>query len=344
MDGGVLPAVVGAYGSSLMAMGNSCYEACPGVGDALKQQLAGLAAGLSPSMSRKQADATRETVEHGLQEWGQNTSRHLHQQAGEVRELLLTMARTAEAVGSRDQRCAGQMSEVTERLTRIATLDDLSHIRAAIAKSANELKGSIERMAAEGKAAVEDLRRQVKVYQTKLDEAEEQASRDALTGVRNRLSLETMIESRIKAGQPFSVAMIDLDGFKQVNDTYGHLAGDELLVQFASELRSACRSTDVVGRWGGDEFVMMLESGLADANAKIERLRPWICGDYTVKTASGTTKLHVNASVGVAEYRSPESLKAFVARADQAMYACKAASRAGRSTASSDKPALQRVS
>ena len=343
-DGGVLPAVVGAYRGSLEAMGESSYEACPGVGDGLKRRLAGLAAGLSAAMSGEETEAAREAVEQELREWGRSTARHLHEQAGEVKELLLTMAGTAEAVGTRDKRCAGQMHEVTERLARIATLDDLSHIRTAIAKSANELKGSIERMEAEGRAAVEDLRRQVKTYQAKLDEAEELASRDALTGVRNRLSLESMIEGRIKAGQQFAVAMVDLDGFKGVNDTYGHQAGDELLVQFASELRSACRSADAVGRWGGDEFVLVIESSLADATARIERLRPWICGDYTLKTGSGVVKLHVNASIGLAGFEPGETMKALMARADKAMYECKAAARGSRNTASREVRLLQRAS
>ena len=342
-DKGLLQAVLGAFGASLKAMGNASYEACPGVGDQLKRKLAEASSHLASPLNSEQMEAAGETIEQELSAWGKRTARHLHHQAGEVRELLLTMARTAEAVGTRDQRCAGQMSEVTARLARIATLDDLSHIRTSIARSANELRGSIERMEAEGKAAVEELKKQVKTYQVKLDEAEELASRDALTRVRNRMSVESMVEARIKAGKPFTVAMIDLDGFKKVNDTCGHLAGDELLVQFATELRSACRSTDVVGRWGGDEFVMVIESGLDESTARIDRLRPWICGDYTVNGREGEVKLHVEASIGLAEYRPPEMLKQLMARADEAMYENKAARKCVTAIESQLQP-LQRAS
>ena len=75
-----------------------------------------------------------------------------------MKELLLVMARTAESVSARDQRCAGQMSAVTERLKAIASLEDLTEIRASIEKSATELKTSIDRMTAEGKEALEHLR------------------------------------------------------------------------------------------------------------------------------------------------------------------------------------------
>ncbi len=63
------------------------------------------------------------------------------------------------------------------------------------------------------------------------------------------------------AEAPFCVAIIDIDEFKRVNDEHGHLVGDELLKQFAAEMRSVCRSTDTIGRWGGDEFILLLHCG-----------------------------------------------------------------------------------
>ena len=122
-------------------------------------------------------------------------------------------------------------------------------------------------MTAEGKAAIDKLRVEVSSYQARLEEAEEIASRDALTGLRSRLWVECQIESRIAAGGPLCVAIVDINGFKQVNDEHGHLVGDELLKQFAAEIKFACRSTDVIGRWGGDEFIILLDCGMAEARA-----------------------------------------------------------------------------
>ena len=59
-------------------------------------------------------------------------------------------------------------------------------------------------------------------------------------------------------GAPFCIAIIDIDKFKRVNDEHGHLAGDELLKKFAAKMRSVCRDTDTIGRWGGDEFILLL--------------------------------------------------------------------------------------
>jgi diguanylate cyclase (GGDEF)-like protein len=242
------------------------------------------------------------------------------------------MARTAESVGARDERCGGQLNDVTARLEQIATLEDLSEIRASIEASAQDLKTSIERMATEGKIVVEQLQAQVSAYQARLEEAEEVASRDALTGLRSRLFVESQIEHRIAAKVPLSVAIVDIDGFKKVNDDHGHLIGDELLKQFATELQSACRSKDVIGRWGGDEFIILLDCGATESGARIDRLKNWICGSYSLQGRSGPFKLRIDASIGLADHKEGETMKEVLARSDAAMYRDKAASRARRNT------------
>jgi len=217
---------------------------------------------------------------------------------------------------------------VTTRLERIASLEDLTLIRASIERSAAELKTSIDRMTAEGNAAVAELRAQVSSYQTRLEEAEQLASRDPLTGLGSRQWVEGNIERRCSAEAPLCVAILDIDGFKQVNDEHGHLVGDELLKQFATELQSACRSTDMLGRWGGDEFILLLDCDKARAKTKIDRLREWVCGNYTVQGSDGPIKLRVDASIGLAEHLPMETMKGLLARADAEMYKQKAASRA----------------
>jgi diguanylate cyclase (GGDEF)-like protein len=140
--------------------------------------------------------------------------------------------------------------------------------------------------------------------------------------------VESQIESRMAAALPFCVAILDINEFKQVNDTYGHVVGDELLQMFATELKSRCRSTDTVGRWGGDEFIILLDAGMRVAKGQTDRVREWVCGNYSLHGRSGTMKLRVNASMGIAEYFQGESLKGLIARADAEMYRHKAASRA----------------
>jgi len=315
-------AVLSAYGSALVEMGNCSLDVCPGLGSELKDHLAGLKAGLTAKMGDTALSAIEAKVKEELGMWGRQSAKHYQGKAREVKDLLLMMARTAESLGVRDQRCAGQIENVTTRLKDIVSLENLTEIRASIEKSAVELKSSIDRMTEEGKATIDEMRTRVSTYQAKLEEAEKIAFRDGLTGLRSRLCVESAIEDRIAGGAKFCVAITDLNGFKNVN---GHVTGDELLKQFATELKSACRSTDAIGRWGGDEFMMVFDGSLKDAEQQIERVRRWVCGNYELHAPTGLVKLLVDAAIGLAEHKPGELVNDLVARADERMYSEKAA-------------------
>lgn len=105
-------------------------------------------------------------------------------------------------------------------------------------------------------------------------ESQLQASTDGLTGLLNRRSLENQLRNVIKDREPFSLAMVDLDHFKQLNDTYGHEAGDRALRVFGQVLREAVRTGDIVARYGGEEFVLVFRGVLIDeATELLDRLR-----------------------------------------------------------------------
>ncbi len=326
----VLPAAITAYRSALVEMGSCSTHACPALGNDLKRELGRLEVGLAAGPSLQQVETTQKSVQEQLQEWGRRTAAHYRQTTGEVKDLLLVMARAAEAVGERDQRCTGQLNSVTARLERIASLEDLAEIRSSIEQSATDLKTSLDRMAADGKAAVEQLRAEVSLYQAKLEIAEETASRDALTGLRNRAWMESQIERRLARNGPLILAIIDIDGFKAVNDKHGHLVGYELLRMFSGELQSASRSTDLIGRWGGDEFILALDCSIAEAKTQIDRLSAWACGGYKIGGSIGPIEVKVDAAIGLAERVANESMVDLLARADADMYKKKHSSGNGR--------------
>jgi diguanylate cyclase (GGDEF)-like protein len=316
----VTAAALSGYAAALHEMGQCGADVCPALGQELKERLGKVAEDLRQAQSPESVVVANESVRTELEDWGRGTARHYQKKACEVKDILIVMARTAESVGERDQRCAQQMNAVTTQLRSIANLEDLTQIRASVEKSAAELKSSIERMTAEGRAALEQLRTEVSTYQAKFEEAEQIALRDALTHLGSRLWVEGQMESRIKAATPFCVAILDIDGFKRVNDEHGHVVGDELLPQFSTELRSACRSTDVIGRWGGDEFIVVLDCGLAEAEAQIERVSKWVCGNYSVAGRAGGIKLRIDASMGVAEQTPGGTIDELIDRADREMY------------------------
>ncbi len=309
-----------AYRGTLSGIGRASVDACPAEGIALDKSLEAIAATLASMPSSEGIARAGENATIEVRNWGLSTARHYRQKAAEVREILLAMTSAAESVSKRDQSCARQFQQVTENLKNIASLDDISQIRSSLESSAAELKGSIDRMTSEGKAVLDRLQSQVATFEAKLAEAEQLVSVDFLTRVRSRSWIESQIEQRIAAGASFCVALLDLDGFKRINDEHGHTVGDEVLRQFAAELKSACRSTDLVGRWGGDEFLVLLDCPAAQARSQIERVSKWACGSYTIKRDCGPLVLMIRASIGLAEFAPPDSIIQLLHRADAAMY------------------------
>jgi len=145
------------------------------------------------------------------------------------------------------------------------------------------------------------------------------ASRDTLTGLANRRFIETHLDFLVKRGVPFMAIYIDLNGFKKINDTYGHAAGDDLLKQVGSKLRTAFRSTDVIGRWGGDEFVALGDVS-ADVQLNVSRIKEVLTADFVVTRGDEQQLVQIGAAVGVATWRPGDTATEVLRRADFEMY------------------------
>jgi len=159
---------------------------------------------------------------------------------------------------------------------------------------------------------------------------QELATRDELTGLINRRHMQDLLEQEhqrcVRSGHAFSVAMIDIDHFKQINDDNGHAAGDEVLRHFAREALAAVRVADVLSRWGGEEFVLLLaDTHLSMARVGVERLRQHIAAGACYAGPQAPIKLTV--SIGLAEHIAGQSVAEALARADAALYEAKAQGR-----------------
>jgi diguanylate cyclase (GGDEF)-like protein len=315
-----LPLLLEAFRAVLKAIGAYGTQACPAVSAGLKMELDSLADRLTDEITPAEIKQTGRAAEKELQKWGQLSSEYLKQKTNEVKEMLIVMARTAEGVAERDQRYSTRFSDLGAHLQALAGQEDATQIATSLLRSAAELKSCVVKMAQEGEESVLQLKAKVSTYQSLLEEAEQLASRDPLTGLYNRRLVEAMMEYRITRQWPFCVVMLDLDHFKAVNDQFGHLAGDHLLKQFASELRTSLRATDNVGRWGGDEFVVILDSNLRDVKAMIARMQRWFLGKYSIPHAAGAYKVNVSAAIGLAEWKTGESMQDVIGHAAHAVY------------------------
>jgi diguanylate cyclase (GGDEF)-like protein len=180
-------------------------------------------------------------------------------------------------------------------------------------------------------AVLDELRRLNLRLQNAKSAAEELALTDTLTGLRNRRAMDDALAGAAVTGTPLGLIHVDLDWFKQVNDSLGHAAGDAVLVHVARVLREETRGGDVVARIGGDEFVAVFP-GLTDADA-LDRIARRILARIEEPVTHDGSECRVSASIGITSSASypacdPDIL---LNDADRALYASKRAGR-GRIT------------
>jgi diguanylate cyclase len=281
---------------------------------------------------------TNQQARNELSKWADCALSHHQDIQRELREVLSAISAAAESVCKRDEKYAKEIGALTGRLGTIAEETDLALLRASLVDCTRSLKSSVARMAEESKASVQQLTTQVKEYRVRLEEAQRESLTDPLTSLANRRAFEKHLEIRIADRKPFYVLMIDLDEFKGVNDSFGHVAGDDLLKQFAAELKSQFAPADMVARLGGDEFIVVMGGNAMDAGTRVDRIRKWALGEYKINTGDQQVKTALKASLGVAEWDGRETGVALLARADQQVYRAKQpGSRARRASSESER-------
>jgi diguanylate cyclase (GGDEF)-like protein len=156
---------------------------------------------------------------------------------------------------------------------------------------------------------------------------------DKLTQIYNRLKLDEILQDELyrsaRYGTDLSVFILDLDHFKDVNDRFGHLAGDTVLIEIANILKSNVRASDSVGRWGGEEFLIILpQTNLTNSLVVAEKIRA------TVEKTQFPVAKHITCSLGAATFRKGDNQDKLLYRADMALYDAK---NSGRNRVAAEK-------
>jgi len=153
----------------------------------------------------------------------------------------------------------------------------------------------------------------------------ERATRDGLTGLLNRAEIDLRAEAAVRLAErhsrPLSCLLADIDHFKQINDHFGHAAGDDVLREAARRISATCRASDIIGRYGGEEFLLLLpETSAPDAVTTADKLRR-VLSEHAVQLDG--LEIPITTSVGVAEWDPTMSRSDLYAAADQALYRAK---------------------
>jgi diguanylate cyclase len=220
------------------------------------------------------------------------------------------------------------LNSLADQIKNIHDFDGVKELIDQMLDTTRSIIQSGARLHTRMKVSSEDL----KQLHKELEISQKEARTDSLTRLTNRRGLEKRLEiERIRARQnnaPFSVIMLDIDHFKVVNDTFGHLVGDSLLKGFADILSGLVRRNDLAARYGGEEFLVLLpETNVEGAYAVSEKIRNILLKkEWTIKE-SGKRIGQIKASMGIAQYKLGETGNEVIIRADEAMYQAKSTGR-----------------
>jgi diguanylate cyclase (GGDEF)-like protein len=243
----------------------------------------------------------------------------------ELREALRLMAASIGRLRQREGKQEDRFRSLAEEINYAAQLEDPEALRCTVRKQVLRLVAAVDDMQREGEVALAEMQQEVDSFRDRLEIAKSAAMLDPLTGIPNRRAIEMRVSQWIATGRVFSLVVLDLDGFKSINDSCGHGAGDEVLSILAARLKMQLRATDMAGRWGGDEFVAVLDCSLRDALNRARTIQDRLSGVYTLNRGRHNQRVRVCLSLGVAEHRPNESLEQLFDRADEMLYQNKGA-------------------
>ena len=253
---------------------------------------------------------------------------NLTEAQGRLKSMLATFVDRLADFSESTSDYHGVIEKCAERITQADSITDLSDvlddvmretrgIQLNALRSHNELSAMRQR--------VDESEREISRLQIELAQASEMVRHDSLTGVLNRKGMDEALEREVarakRHGGPLSVALLDIDNFKNLNDTLGHDVGDAALIHLAAVVRDTIRPQDTLARYGGEEFVILLpNTNLEDAKNALVRVQRELTKKFFLHEQE---KILITFSCGVAELTSAESPEDAVKRADSAMYLAK---------------------
>jgi len=201
--------------------------------------------------------------------------------------------------------------------------------RNALQKSRDELENRVKQRTQELLESNDKLRDEIRERERIERVLQQSALTDYLTGLPNRRAMIQLLDNEAarfqRSEHPFSLVLLDIDNFKEINDTYGHDGGDEVLVSVAKKMGGWMREKDVLARWGGEEFLILLsDTDVASAADQAERLRAAIEKQgFTIESGS----MQLTVSLGVAGYNEGDKIDNCIKEADIALYKAKSEGR-----------------
>jgi len=296
-----------------------------------KKQLEALQEKFQPDEKTKAIAAQFDRQKVKILDHIQRQKNYIGERETEFREIIDLMTAAVGGLDNENRDFYSSIRSQGERFEEITLLDDIKRIKSEMVREVDKMRSMVRDKESLDQKTLDSLSSQVDILKKELNKARHSANTDGLTGVNNRKALDhhlrSLVERNTITRTPFSLLMMDLDDFKQLNDTYGHTVGDRMLLAFAQKCRAAVRSDDFLARYGGEEFTLILPgSSLRNATKKAKQLCQSIAAaQYAADDSPKADVVSITVSIGVSAYQNGDTVKRLVDRADQCLYKAKAA-------------------
>lgn len=247
----------------------------------------------------------------------------------EFREIISILQEAAKITIGDSSEFNARLIESSERFGRLAQLDDMRELKRRLSSEVAMLRQTVEEKQKRDEVAYTQLTRRVESLQARLTEVEAEAVLDALTRVANRHGFQRTLARLMAQAQsrhmPLSLAMVDVDDFKRINDTHGHPIGDRVLLCTAQWLTRGLRQTDFVARYGGEEFAVLLAGvTVAQIEDRLRQIVEAIAGSsYEYELLGEKERVNFTISCGLTELQAGDTEDTLIQRADDALYEAK---------------------